>query len=407
MQQATVNLFADMGVQPSTLRAAWPPPRRRPTRPRRLDDDHVAGRRVDARRRHRRDDLGHRDRHGRRRRGRRRGVHRRRHDLASRDRRDPGASTSWTYAWVAHGTPAAVDPRPRGRRQRQPRARPRRSRWTSPARARSGATPSRPTQPDSGDGNAIELGVKFKSDTFGTIDGIRFYKSAANTGTHVGSLWTASGQKLASATFGSETASGWQDVTFSAPVAIQPNTVYVASYFAPNGHYAASSQYMYKPMPFGAGMLDSPPLHVLPANGTTENGVFNYSGRSAFPATGYRGDQLLGRRQVLARRRRPAPSATSAPSPVAARRPSPGPRRPRAACRRATRSRPTSARRPRRPRPCRTRRRRPARGSRASRRARATRSASRRPTPRARARPRRRPTRSRRPPSALRAPRPT
>ena len=43
--------------------------------------------------------------------------------------------------------------------------------------------------------------MKFRSDDYGTITGIRFYKATANTGTHIGSLWTADGQRLAQATF--------------------------------------------------------------------------------------------------------------------------------------------------------------------------------------------------------------
>ena len=39
--------------------------------------------------------------------------------------------------------------------------------------------------------------MKFQSSVYGQITGLRFYKSTANTGTHVGSLWTASGQLLA------------------------------------------------------------------------------------------------------------------------------------------------------------------------------------------------------------------
>ena len=91
------------------------------------------------------------------------------------------------------------------------------------------------------DPNAVSLGVKFRSDVNGFITGIRFYKGSANTGTHVGSLWTSGGQLLATATFTNETASGWQQVNFATPAAITANTVYVASYHAPNGGYAANS----------------------------------------------------------------------------------------------------------------------------------------------------------------------
>ena len=95
----------------------------------------------------------------------------------------------------------------------------------------SSATPTS-SDPDT---SSVELGVKFKADVNGSITGIRFYKGTANTGTHIGSLWTATGTKLATATFTNETASGWQQVTFASPVAITAGTVYVASYLAAGG----------------------------------------------------------------------------------------------------------------------------------------------------------------------------
>ena len=70
---------------------------------------------------------------------------------------------------------------------------------------------------DSQDTGAVELGVKFRSDVAGTVTGVRFYKAAANTGTHTGSLWSADGTRLAQATFTRESATGWQTVTFSSP----------------------------------------------------------------------------------------------------------------------------------------------------------------------------------------------
>jgi hypothetical protein len=85
-----------------------------------------------------------------------------------------------------------------------------------------------PANLDSGGGPGVELGVKFRSDVSGTITSLRFYKNAANTGTHVGNLWSSTGTLLASATFANETASGWQQVTFSPAVPVTANTVYVA-----------------------------------------------------------------------------------------------------------------------------------------------------------------------------------
>jgi hypothetical protein len=134
-----------------------------------------------------------------------------------------------------------------------------------------------PTVVDGGPDSALELGVKFRSDTAGYITGIRFYKASANTGTHVGNLWTSTGKLLATAMFSGETASGWQQVNFATPVSITANTVYVASYHANNGHYSDDNNY------FSVNGVDNPPLHAL-ANGVSGgNGVYAYGSSSAFP----------------------------------------------------------------------------------------------------------------------------
>ncbi|MGP0050583.1 MAG: DUF4082 domain-containing protein, partial [Solirubrobacteraceae bacterium] len=136
-----------------------------------------------------------------------------------------------------------------------------------------------PQTVDSGDSSSVELGVKFTADSSGSVTGIRFYKAATNTGTHIGSLWTAGGTLLASGTFSGETASGWQTMTFSSPVAISANTTYVAAYLAPNGHYSAT--------PGGlSSSVDNPPLHAE-ANTTSADGLYSYSATSTFPTNSY------------------------------------------------------------------------------------------------------------------------
>jgi hypothetical protein len=138
-----------------------------------------------------------------------------------------------------------------------------------------------PTASDAGPDSSVELGVLFKSDVNGMVNGIRFYKSASNTGTHVGTLWSSTGTLLGTATFTNETASGWQQVSFGTPVAITANTVYVASYHTTVGHYADDQNY------FTTVGVDSPPLHAL-ANGVSgSNGVFTYGTNSVFPTTGF------------------------------------------------------------------------------------------------------------------------
>jgi hypothetical protein len=128
------------------------------------------------------------------------------------------------------------------------------------------------------DASSVELGMKFTSDVSGHVTGVRFYKGSSNTGTHVGSLWTASGTLLASVTFTNETASGWQQANFSTPVAITAGTMYVVSYHTNVGYYSANSGYFWS-------AVDSAPLHAV-ASGTSPNGVYAY-GSGGFPSNSY------------------------------------------------------------------------------------------------------------------------
>ena len=142
-------------------------------------------------------------------------------------------------------------------------------------------TTAAPSVADSGPDSAVELGVQFRSDVAGQAIGIRFYKAAGNTGTHLGHLWTASGTLLGSVTFSGETASGWQQANFASPIALAANTVYVASYHTTVGHYSDDQSY------FASHGVDSPPLHAL-ANGVSgSNGVYAYGSGSSFPNQGW------------------------------------------------------------------------------------------------------------------------
>ena len=106
-------------------------------------------------------------------------------------------------------------------------------------------TSTTPATIDSGDANSAEVGFRFRSDAAGLITGMRFYKGANNTrNSHRAPVdaipelcWLRSHSPA-------ESGSGWQQVNFSTPVAISANTTYVASYFAPNGHYSANNSYL-------------------------------------------------------------------------------------------------------------------------------------------------------------------
>ena len=208
MQQATVNLFADMGAQPTSLLAglvgaATSTDTTRPTST--ITSPVVGANLQDGAQVTVSGTAG--DTGG----GVVAGVE------VSTDggaRWHPATGTNnWSYSWVVHGNPTAT--------------------LMSRAIDDSGnvQTPSggtavnvncpcslwgptvTPAVVDVGDPAALELGVKFTSDAFGTVSGIRFYKAGTNTGTHIGNLWSSTGQLLATATFSGESASGWQQVT--------------------------------------------------------------------------------------------------------------------------------------------------------------------------------------------------
>src|SRR4051812_2835355 len=61
-----------------------------------------------------------------------------------------------------------------------------------------------PVNPAENDADAVEVGVKFRSDTDGYVTGVRFYKGSGNTGTHVGHLWSVAGTSLGTVTFTGE-----------------------------------------------------------------------------------------------------------------------------------------------------------------------------------------------------------
>jgi hypothetical protein len=156
-------------------------------------------------------------------------------------------------------------------------------------------TPVGPIDPD---GTAVELGMKFRSNVDGYVTGVRFFKiDSTNGGDHVGHLWNATTQEqLGEVMFTVESASGWQQAKFSAPIFITANTVYVISYFAPQGHPAGDNFYFGGPSaPFPDGK-DNGPLHALghvEAGGNPDgnfdgngNGVF--VGGSGFPINSFK-----------------------------------------------------------------------------------------------------------------------
>ncbi|MEO5853118.1 MAG: DUF4082 domain-containing protein, partial [Nocardioides sp.] len=107
----------------------------------------------------------------------------------------------------------------------------------------------------------------------GRITQVRFFKgSTANGGTHTGSVWSSAGVLLATVSFANETPSGWQSAKLAEPLAVTAGTTYVVSYFAPQGHYASTSNFFADP--WTSGDLRAP---------AANNGRFLYASGGGFP----------------------------------------------------------------------------------------------------------------------------
>ncbi|WP_237563609.1 N,N-dimethylformamidase beta subunit family domain-containing protein, partial [Arthrobacter sp. H-02-3] len=195
-------------------------------------------------------------------------------------------TTNWTFSWNAHGSPTST---------LRSRAVDDSGNIESPAPGAVTNIPcpcslvgvhTAPAAPDSGDANGVEVGAKFYTDVAGTISAVRFYKAAKNTGTHIGNVWSMSGQRLATATFSGESASGWQTVSLSPALAVTANTMYVVSYYAPAGHYSQDPGFFFNHPsgpPAGNNSTDSAPLHFTRSLPDTPNGFYRYGTSSVFP----------------------------------------------------------------------------------------------------------------------------
>ena len=126
------------------------------------------------------------------------------------------------------------------------------------------------------DGQSIEVGVKFRSAIAGNVTAIRFYKGTADTGTHVGTLWSCTGTRLGFASFSGESASGLAAGDAGVAGGDRREHHVRRLVLTPRaGYYVATNGYFVQ-------AFSNPPLTAL-ADGTDGgNGVYKY-GASGFP----------------------------------------------------------------------------------------------------------------------------
>ncbi|EWS99586.1 hypothetical protein N865_01350, partial [Intrasporangium oryzae NRRL B-24470] len=130
------------------------------------------------------------------------------------------------------------------------------------------------------DTKSVELGMRFRANRDGKVTAVKFYKGSLNTGRHEVSVWTSDGNRVGAGVAINETASGWQTVRLAQPVPISANTTYIVSYHAPNGRYSVTSSFFTSA--FSRGPLSAP------ANtSSATNGVYLYGSTPAMPTSTY------------------------------------------------------------------------------------------------------------------------
>jgi hypothetical protein len=142
-----------------------------------------------------------------------------------------------------------------------------------------------PAKADFTDGAAHELGMKFQAAAPGQITAIRYWKAANESGTHTGRIWSATGTQLASVAFSGESTSGWQSQALPTPLTIQANTTYVVSVNV-NSYYVATN----------SGLASSVVNGNLSSVADGANGVYGAPGafpNSSFQNTNYFRDILF------------------------------------------------------------------------------------------------------------------
>ncbi len=140
-----------------------------------------------------------------------------------------------------------------------------------------------PTGSISNDGQQVELGVKFQASSAGAVTALRYYRGpgdASDTDTRAGHLWSSNGTLLGTVTFTSAPGqSGWQVAALSTPVVLQAGATYVASYHTADNYLATTN---YFTSTITSGVLSAPSSGV-----SGGNGVYGYGSTLQIPSQSF------------------------------------------------------------------------------------------------------------------------
>jgi hypothetical protein len=76
---------------------------------------------------------------------------------------------------------------------------------------------------------SYEMGVRVEVTQPATVTHLRYYRDPLETGSHVGTIWSATGAVLATVPFTSETGGGWQEQALATPLDLVPGETYTVS----------------------------------------------------------------------------------------------------------------------------------------------------------------------------------
>ena len=182
----------------------------------------------------------------------------------------------------------------------------------------SGKTPGSPVLTN--EATTIELGMRFAVDRVGSVTELKYWRGsgdANDTDVREGHLWRADGTLLATVVFTSGLGqAGWQVATLSSPVTLTAGTQYIVSYRT-NDNYVSTNNYFVDANDVAFDGLDNNSfwgqggvVRVVQDGVGGTNGVFHYgSGTAVMPSESYNGCQLLGRHHL----RRPQPAGELGP----------------------------------------------------------------------------------------------
>jgi endonuclease/exonuclease/phosphatase family metal-dependent hydrolase len=131
------------------------------------------------------------------------------------------------------------------------------------------------------DTQAVEVGIKFRSNVAGSIRALRFYRGTGNANGYVARLWSSTGTLLAEVPVSDGRIPGWQEVSLPSPVPITAGTTYVASYYSSNGQFARDTYAL-------TNALTSGNLTAPGSASVGGNGVYVYRTGGGFPTSTYK-----------------------------------------------------------------------------------------------------------------------